>query len=219
MESILSGIAEAPISPSAKKNAYALILKIINKWAATDTLARDYTDCNSFCGNTWLYDGLLVHLYPCSIIRATNDDDPNAGKYRWMKAQTGSALREQVLNISPLFRDLLEALGFRSRVGRPPHLRTGAPQEYFVLPDDVNLEDLSSSSQVLEAVIQSIPDQDAPPAELPHPETSSPSGSAPDGCQSTTCSPASRYATQTLSTCNSVFSLHLLWGDASVLAG
>lgn len=163
MESILSGIAEAPISPSAKKSAYALILKIIK-----------------------------------NIIKAADDDDPNAGKYNWIKAQTGSALREQVLSVSPLFRELLETLGFTSRVGRPPHLRTGPPQEYFVLRDDANLEDLSSSAQILEAVIQSIPDLDAPQAELPHLETS-PSSSAPEVCQSMTCSPASRAGVSPIS--------------------
>lgn len=96
-----------------------------------------------------------------NIIQAANSDDPNLGKYKWVKAHSGSALRENVISVSPLFRELLEALGFTFRVGRPPHVRTGDSQEYVVFRDDADIEDLASKAQILEAVLGSLSDEDA----------------------------------------------------------
>ncbi|KAL8444235.1 hypothetical protein Emag_005592 [Eimeria magna] len=128
MESILSGIAEAPVTASAKKRAYELIIKILN-----------------------------------NIIQAAQNEDPSLEKYKWIKAQAGSSLRQNVLNVSPLFRELLEALGFTFRVGRPPHVRTGGPQEYVVYQGEVRLDDLVGSVQVLEAVLQSLTEEEQQP--------------------------------------------------------
>ncbi|KAL8448681.1 hypothetical protein Emed_003590 [Eimeria media] len=143
MESILSGIAEAPVSASAKKRAYELIIKILN-----------------------------------NIIQAAENEDPSLEKYKWIKAHAGSSLRQNVLNVSPLFRELLEALGFTFRVGRPPHVRTGAPQEYVVYQGEIRLDDLTGSVQVLEAVLQSLPEaEQQPQAEEPKPQETPPSSS------------------------------------------
>lgn len=122
------------------------------------------------------------------------------GKYKWIKAQSGSALRENVIGISPLFRELLEALGFTFRVGRPPHVRTGAPQEYVVLRDDANFEDLASKAQILEAVLHSISDEVQKPSEREARAPSPPAqGSQPSEtgetapCEAVACSVSSRY--------------------------
>ncbi|CDJ64799.1 hypothetical protein, conserved [Eimeria necatrix] len=123
METILSGIADAPISDAAKRKAYELVLKIVN-----------------------------------NIVKAAQEEDPNLPKFKWVKANSGSALREKVLNVSPLFLELLKALGFRQRVGRPPHVQNGAPQEYIVLEDNVSIDDLASNAQLIEAVLSSIPE-------------------------------------------------------------
>lgn len=165
MESILSGIADAPISASTKRRAYELIFKIVH-----------------------------------NIVQAANGGDPNLSKYKWIKAQSGSALREKVLNVSPWFRELLKALGFTFRVGRPPHIRTGEPQGYVVFPDDGNLEDLATSVQILEAVIHSIPEELSPRAGSDRRDASPPSaGQSPhsdtstqDRCPTTACSIPSR---------------------------
>ncbi|KAL8440368.1 hypothetical protein Efla_000256 [Eimeria flavescens] len=162
METILSCIAEAPMSASAKKRAYELIIKIVR-----------------------------------NIIQAVNNEDPNLEKYKWIKAQAGSSLRENVLNVSPLFRDLLEALGFTFRVGRPPHVRGGAPQEYVVLQGAFSVDDLASSLQVLEAVLHSICEEEPPP-ESPKPpaaasaaacgSVSTETEEAPASCPPSACS-------------------------------
>ncbi|KAL8437067.1 hypothetical protein ACSSS7_001224 [Eimeria intestinalis] len=141
MDSILSGIAEAPVSASAKKRAYELIVKILN-----------------------------------NIIQAAENEDPFIEKYKWIKARAGSSLRQNVLDVSPLFRELLEALGFTFRVGRPPHVRTGGPQEYVVFQGEVRRDDLTSNVQVLEAVIQSLPEEEQQPQlEEPKPQEPPPS--------------------------------------------
>ncbi|CDI75334.1 hypothetical protein, conserved [Eimeria praecox] len=129
MESILSSIADAPISAVSKKRAYELVLKIVN-----------------------------------NIVQAARSEDPNLAKFKWVKANVGSPLRERVLNVSPLFRELLEVLGFRLRVGRPPHLQTGSPQEYIVLEGAVDVEGLASSGQLIEAVISSLPGEESSPS-------------------------------------------------------
>lgn len=100
----------------------------------------------------------------CSIVQAERSQDPNLSKFKWVKAHSGSPLRERVLNVSPLFRELLEALGFRLRVGRPPHVLTGSPQEYIVLEGPVDLDTLVSSGELIEAVISSLPGE-----EISHP--------------------------------------------------
>ncbi|CDJ36661.1 uncharacterized protein EMH_0093370 [Eimeria mitis] len=96
-----------------------------------------------------------------NIVEAARNQDPNLPKFKWVKAHGGSPVRERVLNVSPLFRELLEALGFRLRVGRPPHLQTGSPQEYIVLEGAVDLDALVSNAQLIEAVISSLPEEES----------------------------------------------------------
>lgn len=67
-----------------------------------------------------------------------------------------------MLNVSPLFRELLETVGFRPAVGWAPHIRTGPRQEYFVFSEDADIEGLINSMEVIEAVIESIPDEKSP---------------------------------------------------------
>lgn len=97
----------------------------------------------------------------CSIVQAARSHDPNLPKFKWVKAQSGSPLRERVLNVSPLFLQLLESLGFRLRIGRPPHVQTGNPQEYIVLEGTLDLDALASNAQLIEAVISSFSGDDS----------------------------------------------------------
>lgn len=110
-----------------------------------------------------------------NIVNAANNGDPDGTKYRWIKAHSGSALREKVLDVDPLFQSLLKELGFRFTVGRPPHVRTGPPQEYAVLPDDASLENFASIAQLLKAIAQSLPDYSLPSGESGNVTDSSPS--------------------------------------------
>ncbi|CDJ48397.1 protein phosphatase 2b regulatory subunit, putative [Eimeria brunetti] len=145
MESILSSIADAPVSAAAKRRAYELVLKILN-----------------------------------NIVQAARNHDPNLSKFKWVKSHNGSPLRERVLSVSPLFQELLEALGFRFRVGRPPHVQSGNPQEYMVLEGPVDVEALVSSAQFIEAVICS----------LPAGEEASPPSAAAEAAEASPASPA-----------------------------
>src|SRR5699024_10136045 len=97
----------------------------------------------------------------CSIVQAARSRDPNLPKFKWVKAQSGSPLRERVLNVSPLFLQLLESLGVRLRIGRPPHVQTGNPQEYIVLEGTLDLDALASNAQLIEAVISSFSGDDS----------------------------------------------------------
>lgn len=166
MESLLSRIADAPASDSAKRDAYELVAKIGN-----------------------------------NIIKAAQNNDKNLTRYKWVKAGFGSALRERVLSVSPLFRDLLETIGFRFVIGRPAHAGTGVPLEYFVFPDDADIEGLINSVQVIEAVIHSIPIEESPlgdsnQADSLAPSTNDTQQSDPDrqedGCEATSCCTAPR---------------------------
>ncbi|KAL8270831.1 hypothetical protein Esti_005202 [Eimeria stiedai] len=158
MEFILSSIAEAPVSASAKKHAYELVIKILK-----------------------------------NIIQAAENKDPNLEKYKWIKAQVGSSLRQNVLSVSPLFRELLEALGFSFRVGRPPHVRLGGPQEYVVFQGEVRLDDLAGNVQVLEAVVQSLSEEEQQPEEVQQPQAEERKPQMPQET-SPSCSPAPRDA-------------------------
>lgn len=106
-----------------------------------------------------------------------------------------------MLNVSPLFRELLETLGFTFVVGWPPHVRTGPRQEYVVFPEGADIEGLLNSVQVIEAVIHSIPDEESPlggsnGADSLAPSTNDTPQSEPDrqedGCEATSCCIAPR---------------------------